>query len=196
MFKRTKGYLLLTMLVLTGFAGRIHSDTLSGKERRILIKELKNSKANLMSSVEGLTSKQFNFKSAKNKLSVKECIYQLAAIENELWNKASFSLKQEPTNGKKVWDDESLASVIQNKKFLQSKIIKFKTVKEALKLYKKNRNDMQKFVNTSTENARMHIAQTSFGNFDVYQLLLLNTIIAKQYIDQIKEIKSNPDFPK
>ena len=32
MFKRTRGYFLLTLLVLTGLAGRKHTETLTGKE--------------------------------------------------------------------------------------------------------------------------------------------------------------------
>jgi hypothetical protein len=37
MFKRTRGYLLLTLLVLTGLAGRKHNETLTGKEREQLL---------------------------------------------------------------------------------------------------------------------------------------------------------------
>jgi hypothetical protein len=41
MLKRTKGIFLLILLVLTGFAGRISSDTISRQERRFLIEHLK-----------------------------------------------------------------------------------------------------------------------------------------------------------
>lgn len=37
MFKRTRGYLLLILLVLTGLAGRTHTETLTGKERNQLL---------------------------------------------------------------------------------------------------------------------------------------------------------------
>ena len=195
MFKRTKGYLLLTMLVLTGLAGRLHSDTLSGKERRILIKELKTSRAQLAGAIEGLSNKQFNFKSSKSGASIKECIYQLAFIENELWIKADLSLKQEASVEKPDVRDDDLPSLITDEKLAGNKT-KFKTIREALKLYKNNRNEMQKFVNTSTENIRAHIIQTSFGNLDVYQIVLLNTLLTQRYIREIQTVRSNPNFPK
>lgn len=196
MFKRTKGYFLLTMLVLTGFAGKIHTDTLSGKERRTLIKELKISRAELAESIAGLSAKQLNFKAVKDQLSIKDCIYRLTAIENELWMKANASLQQETSIKKTVLNDDELALFISGNKPCENNAVKFKSVKEAMKLYKKNRNEMQKFLNTSTENARAYVVQTSFGNFDVYQLLLLNTIISDEYIRQIEKIKSHPIFPK
>lgn len=196
MFKRTKGYFLLTMLVLTGFAGKIHTDTLSGKERRTLFKELKISRVEVTESIAGLSAKQLNFKISKDQVSIKDCIYRLAAIENELWMKANASLQQETAIKKTVLNDEELVLVISSNKPCENKAVKFKSVKEAMKLYKKNRNEMQKFLNTSTENARAHVAQTSFGNFDVYQLLLLNTILSDEYIRQIEKIKAHPNFPK
>ena len=45
MHKRTKGYTLLLLLVLTGLAGRQSTTTITSKERRFLIEELKESKS-------------------------------------------------------------------------------------------------------------------------------------------------------
>ncbi|MFL5788794.1 MAG: hypothetical protein ACJ748_12120, partial [Flavisolibacter sp.] len=61
MLKRTKGYFLLTMLVLTGLAGRLHTDTLSGKERRFLISELKLTSSDFLLSIKYLTPRQLNY---------------------------------------------------------------------------------------------------------------------------------------
>ena len=188
MFKRSKGYFLLTMLVLTGFAGRIQSDTLSGKERRTLLKELKTSKTGLAESIAGLNSQQLNFKPAKGQLSIKECIYKLAAAENELWITANLALQRKADIKKTILQDEALTAAISSDKLSKIKEPNFRSIKEAMKLYRKNRNQMQKFVNTSTENARRHIAPTSFGNFDVYQILLLNTIISNEYMEEIEKI--------
>jgi len=183
------------MLVLTGLAGRIHSDTLSGKERRLLIKELKTSKTEFTESVEGLTTKQFNFKPSKNSLSIKEYVYKLASVENNLWKLTKSSLQQEPIQLRRTFSDDQLATIDQQN-FTGLKDLKFKNIKQALKLYKNERAEIQKYVNTSTENIRAHVAQTSIGNLDAYQLMMLNSIFAKYYTQQIEQIKSNPDFPK
>jgi hypothetical protein len=196
MFKRTKGYFLLTMLVLTGLAGRMHTNILTTKERRTLVTELKSSRNDFLKSVEVLTPKQLNFKTNKNEMSIKQCVFKLTSIENNLWAAAKTSLKQETSSLQKtISNDEALTSFIQQKTF-QCDELKFKNTKEALKFYKNERADMLKYVHTSTENVRAHIAKTCAGNFDAYQLLLLNTIFAKYYTQQIETIKSNPNFPK
>jgi hypothetical protein len=195
MFKRTKGYFLLTMLVLTGLAGRLHSNILTTKERHELVVELKTSKNEFLKSVDDLSSKQFNFKPEPNSLSIKQCVYKVISIENNLWKLTQESLKQENSQLQKTNSDNNLTFIVQEKNF-QFNTIKFKTVKEALKFYKNERSAMLKYVHTSTENVRGHVAQTNLGNFDAYQLMLLNTIYCKSYIKQIEEIKAHPNFPK
>jgi hypothetical protein len=197
MFKRTKGYFLLTMLVLTGFAGRIHTNILTTKERHTLVAELKISKKDLLKSVEGLSARQLNFKADKNSLSIKECVNRLISIESNLWTSAESSLRQESSSIQKTAsDDKMLAVIAEQQKNFQYKEFKFKNIKEALKFYKGERAEMQRYVQTSTQNVRQHISKTAIGNFDAYQLMLLNTIFAKQYLQQIETIKAHPNFPK
>lgn len=196
MFKRTKGYFLLTMLVLTGLAGRMHTNILTTKERRTLVTELKSSKNDFLKTVEGLSAKQMNFRVGKKELSIKECINKLVSIENNLWTAAKASLKQETISLQKtISDDEALHSFVQEKTF-QCSELEFKNTKEALKFYKNERADMLKYVHTSTENVRAHTAKTCIGNFDAYQLMLLNTIFAEYYTQQIEKIETHPNFPK
>jgi hypothetical protein len=196
MFKRTKGYLLLTMLVLTGLAGRIHSDTLTHKERRHLVTELKSSRTDFIKSLEGLSNKQLNFKPAKNKPSIKDCVFKIIATEKCLWTTAQASLNKKTEGLTNSFEDEALTSVLQQPKTFNCEELQFKSVKEAMKLYKNERTGLLRYVNTSTQNVRSHIVQTNLGNFDAYQLMLLNTIYCKYYTQQIDQIKSTPNFPK
>lgn len=197
MFKRTKGYFLLTMLVLTGLAGRLHTNILTTKERHYLVTELKTSRKDLLKSIEDLSAKQLNFKADKNQLSIKELIYKLVAVEKQLWSFTQVSLKEEPSSIQKtVRDDKAMVNIAVRQKDIPSIKLNFKNTKEALKLYKSERGEMLKYVQTSTQNVREHITQTPIGNFDAYQLILLNTIYAKTYIQQIEEIKAHPNFPK
>jgi hypothetical protein len=197
MFKRTKGYFLLTMLVLTGLAGRLHSDTLTARERHYLATELKTSKTEFLQSVEGLAKKQLNFKPRKSKLSIKDCVYQLVATEDNLWTAAKISLQQEEQlQQKTITDDKTLSSVVQQQLPVCSKEESFKNIDDALKFYKSQRTQMLRYVQTSTENVRAHVAKTAAGNFDAYQLILLNAFYTRYYVQQIDEIKSNLKFPK
>lgn len=195
MFKRNKGYFLLTMLVLTGLAGKLHSDTLTTKERHYLASGLKTSRNDFFKSVEGLSSRQLNFRPAKDKPSVKDCIYELVSIENSLWHSTKTFLEKGPSTLQKTFpDDEMVTAVVQ--KPLSCKKLKFRNTKEALKLYKSIRAEMLRYVHTSTENVRGHVVATSSGNFDAYQCMLLNTLYTNYYVQQIEQIKSARNFPE
>jgi hypothetical protein len=197
MFKRTKGYFLLTMLVLTGLAGRLHTNILTTKERHYLVTELKTSKKELLKNVEDLSAKQLNFKADKNALSIKECVYNLTSIEYSLWTFAQISLKQEPLSIQKtIPDDKELTAVAEQEKIFRHKELKFKNIKEALKFYKNNRSEILRYVQSSTQNVREHISTTENGNFDAYQIMLLSTLYTKKYVQQIKEIQEHPNFPR
>jgi hypothetical protein len=195
MLKRTKGYFLLTMLVLTGLAGRMHTNILTTKERHALVVDLKTTRNDLLKTVETLTPKQLNFRTDKTSPSIKTCIYRLVSIENNLWALSQTALKQDNPNLTRTCTDEDLSSLVQQKGF-QYEDIKFKNVPEALKLYKTVRADMLKYVHTSTENVRGHLTQTSMGSLDAYQLMLLNTIYCNQFIQQVEHMKSQQNFPK
>ncbi len=184
------------MLVLTGFAGRIHTDTLTTKERRFLFTELKSSKTGLIKSVEGLSDLQLNFKPGKKEPSIRDHIYKLVSTEKNLWTLAKASLREGTFDAEKVAGDERLTAIADQEKEFGFYQLKFKNIKEALKLYKNERQEMQKYVNTSTANVRSYMVKTDAGNFDVYQLMLLNTIICKNYTDKIEQIKTTANFPK
>jgi hypothetical protein len=184
------------MLVLTGLAGRLHTTILTTKERLTLVAELKTSKKDFLKSVEDLSASQLNFKADESALSINECIYQLAAIESSLWASAQTSLTQEPSSIPKTTSDDKLFTDIAGQNTFQFKELKFKNSKEALKFYKTERNQMLRYVQTSTQNVRQHIIKTNIGNFDAYQLMLLNTIYSKKYLQQIEAIKTHPNFPK
>jgi len=195
MFKRTKGYFLLTMLVLTGLAGRMHSNILSTKERHTLVIELKTSRNDFLKNVDGLSARQMNYKLRKKDPSIKDYIYKMVSIETALWSACKASLKHEPSSIQKTYTDETLSSVIQQQqRFFPT--INFASSKEALKLYKNEEAEMLKYVHTSTENIRGHGVHTNLGNFDCYQLILLTTIYCKYYIEQIEKIKANSKFPE
>lgn len=197
MFKRTKGYLLLTMLVLTGLAGKIHSDTISGKERRTLTRELKASRTALMESIENLSARQLNFKPSKGQLSIKESVYQLTSIEYNLWSTAKKVLQQEALKGNKSFCDEDLNTLISTTTpVIPVKKEKFKSIKDAIKIYKNDRLEMLKYINTSTANMRAYRIRTECGTLDPYQLLLLDGMYTRHFTKLINEIRSDPNFPK
>ncbi len=197
MLKRRNGYLLLTLLVLTGLAGRLHTETLNGKERRLLIHELKSSRQDLRTTIRGLSDKHLDFRTAAKQPTIRECLYELSAIENALWNTSQQALKNTPSRAmKNEMDEESLKHLVPVLVSSNKQQKKYGSSKEAINQFLDTRAHLLKFARTTTGNVRAHTIKTSIGNLDVYQLMLLNSATTRYYVEKIREIKSHRNFPR
>ena len=206
MLKRTKGRLLIALLVVTGLAGTIHSDTLTQKERKYALKEIKDSKNDVLKSVKGLSEIQMIFKSAPNQLSIKECIYDIVISENNIWQLLEGTMKA-PANPEKIHEikinDEQLVNMIKDQAnnietqdLFEIKSAPWKSLTEALDEFKIKRSDHIKYMKSTTEDLRNHVVRLPFGWIDCYQLYLMIGAISNRYMQQVNKIKTNPDFPK
>ena len=123
MFKRNKGYFLLTMLVLTGLAGRIHTDSLRGKERKSLVSEIKSDRAALLSEIKDLSSRQFNYQF--HGTSIKKCIQDQINYETNIWMACKNQLSKQVvtlSNNHAVSDNEFQQLVIKTSRIIDPKI--------------------------------------------------------------------------
>ena len=206
MLKHTNGIILLTLLVITGLAGRLFSDTISSKERRLLIDNLKESKSYLQKAVKGLSEEQLNFKPSAEKWSIKECVQHIALSEKNLWSMVDGTLKStanpEKRSEVKVTDEQVISLIkdrshkVQTSENLKPQQSSWKTADEALEAFKEDRNTLIKYAKTSTDDMRNHIAQTPLGYLDAYQMILLIAGHTKRHTLQIEEIKADPGYPK
>ncbi|HEV7622035.1 MAG TPA: hypothetical protein VGO09_09885 [Flavisolibacter sp.] len=200
MLKRTKGYFLLTMLVLTGLAGRTHTDVLSGKERRFLLNDLKIIKIDLLNNIQGLSKKQLDFRQTKNSLSIRDHLYRTAAVQITLWNNVQSSLLHHISIApeKISMDDAQLNDCVNNDletaRIFNTKI-HFHSVPEVLNNLKKENTEIIRYVRTATDNLRHHIVKTPVGNLDIFQTIIFISAYTKQSLQMIKEIKQSPGFP-
>ena len=205
MHKKTKGYTLLLLLVLTGLAGRQSTTTITSKERRFLLEQLKESKAGIQKAVKGLSAEQLSFKVSTEAASINENLQEIAFTEVFLWNITNAALKHPSTaqfsNDAKITDEQILAALIPNEKWelpesFQAEKLKWKTTESALETFKDQRADLIKYAKTSTDDMRNYAVKMPFGTVDAYQLLLYISAVTKHHELQIEEIKSNPAFPK
>ena len=199
--RRSKyGYLLLALLVITGLAGTITSTSITSKERKLAANYLRDTKIDLLKSIKGLSKSQLNFKPSGNRTSIKECIYQAAASEKNLWDLMQCTL-MEPANPEKrpeiKWSDEKLLEAADNctGKTFEVRKSSFKSIEDALESFKVTRAEHFKYMKGTTEDLRNHVAQTAYGWLDCYQLCLLISSYSKHYLEQIEEIKADPKFP-
>ena len=198
MLKRTKGYILLALLVVTGLASQVTNTTLSSKERRFLVQHLKDTKTDFLRSVKGLSKEQLHFKPAASALSIKECMEQLAQIEDSLWAVASVALQQPPDQHKAPTPTDAAVLHLENKKgvALKAQPARWPSAKAALEHFKNQRQKTITYVRTTTEDVRSHVTQLPLGSLDAYQVFLLMSAHTADYTQQIEIIKAHPAFPK
>lgn len=206
MLKRTKGRLLITLLVVTGLAGTMNNTSVSPQERKYAITALKDSKAELLSATEGLTLRQLNHRSASAQFSIKHYLIQIEETEKKLWETISNAMKQ-PANPEKRADiklsDAALLKLAEEGSIgsLSANTFKqantpLKTAEEAKTSFKTMRNEHIKYMKSSTEDLRNHVVLTPAGWLDCYQFILLISATTNHTVHLIDDLKAHPDFPK
>ena len=206
MLKRTKGRLLITLLVITGLAGTLNDTALSKQERKVAVNHLKDTKADLLKSVKGLSDAQLNFKSTPDKWSVKECVYHITLTENALWQMFEATMKEPATPERRSEvkvSDEDIVKMIEDRskkatavEFLQPNKAPWKSTEEALTAFKSSRTAHLKYTKNTTEDLRNHIFKLPFGSIDGYQFILFMSAHSRRHTKQIDEVRSDPKFPK
>src|SRR5688572_4954251 len=206
MLRRTKGRLLITLLVITGLAGTLNTSSISKKERKSAVSIMKSTRAEVIKSVKGLSDKQLNYKPSADRWSIKENIYHLAISERNLWSLMESTLEA-PANPDKRSEiritDEALLMMIENRgnkiktaESFEPKNSPYRSLQEALEDFKSQRLDHIKYMKSTTEDLRNHVAQLPFGWIDCYQLSLMIAAHNNRHKQQIDEIKADPGYPK
>lgn len=193
------------IILLVSFSFRV--DTLTKQERKFAESHLKTTHAELLESVKGLSDAQLNFKPAADKWSVKECVFHLAISEASLRKWVDATLK-DPSNPEKrseikMTDEQVIAGVssrankVKTFDFLEPQNGKWTSADEALDSLTKHRTALIDFVKATPEDMRNHVnTQTPMGPLDSYQLVLFTSSHTKRHMQQINEVKADPNFPK
>ena len=206
MLKRTKGRLLLTLLVITGLAGTLRESSISQKERKSVISLMKDSKNDVLQAVKGLSETQLNYKVGSGHWSVKECTYHIAISEKNLWDMLENTMKV-PANAEKrseikVTDDQFIKMIedrstkVKTMASFEPQNTPYKSSEEALSDFKSRRADHIKYLKSTTEDLRNHVLQMPFGWIDCYQLGLMIAAHSNRHVQQINEVKADAGFPK
>jgi DinB superfamily len=206
MLKRTKGRILLTMLVITGLAGTINNSTLSNQERKFVVSQLKDTRTELLTTIKKLSAKQLNFKSSPNRWSIGECISHISLTEKMIWDKLALAMKQ-PANPERrlelMLSDEDLLKTLERRsandtetECLHPDKERKQPVADALATFKSVRAAHLKYVKTTTEDLRNHFIQQPIGLIDCYQSIIFMASHSNRHINQINAILADPRFPK
>jgi hypothetical protein len=204
--RRSKyGYLLLALLVITGLAGTVTPTSITAKDRKFAASSLKETKSEVLKSVSGLSEAQLNFKTSRDRCSIKQCTYRIAAAEKNMWQLLELLMKQ-PANPEKRLDikmtDAELINMMEDRRIkltpteiLEPKKTPYKTMEEALERFKVERTEHIKYIKNTTEDLRNHLTKMPFGWVDCYQLCLVMSAHSNRLMQQIEETKTYSKFP-
>jgi len=153
--------------------------------------------------VRGLSPAQLEYKASPDRWSIREVVSHLAVAEPDYWRDIQEALKAAPDmkEKKSVATDADILwygidRVVHTKTGGgHEKVDTYKDMGEALGKYQTLRATMIDYIKTTNDDMRAH----SFGTqqvIDCWQWMLEISTHAERHIQQIREIKNDPNFPK
>jgi uncharacterized damage-inducible protein DinB len=197
--------ILIIALSLIAYKTKAQS-TLTPTERDYATKSLTETEAGVLASVKDLSDAQLKFKPSADKWSVEECVKHIATAEKTLWAMVEESLKKpaNPEARKEIkFTDNDLVKAVEDRSHksktfaaLEPANSNYASVTDALADFKKNREKLIAFVNTTKEDLRNHVSVLPIGTYDAYQFILLISAHSNRHTQQIDEVKTSVNFPK
>ncbi|TMI73252.1 MAG: hypothetical protein E6H09_07570 [Bacteroidetes bacterium] len=203
MLKRTTGRLLLTLLVVTGLAGTLNTSSLSPKERKQAINLIKNSRKQVLNSIEGLSSRQRKFKPSSHDLSINELILLMTKKEKQCSEELRAFMNQPANSENRLHIALTDEQLLENDNYAVCKTdlqdinaTSWKDADEAIRKFSMLQNEHIKYIRTSTEDLRNHVIKTTAGWIDCYQYFLLLADQNNYFAERINQVRSSKHFPK
>ncbi len=179
--------------------------TISKKERKLAVQNLLDTRDALIAAVSNLSDAQWNFKSAPDRWSIKECVQHLALAEAGLWQMCDGMVKQTANPEKRSEikiTDEQVLQMIENRGTKMQAPEMFKpdkatwaTPDEALKAFASQRDKLIVYIQNTQDDLRSHVAETPLGFLDAYQVVLLTAGHSNRHTQQINEVKTAERYP-
>ena len=195
---------LLSACMLLSFS--VSDTTLTKEERKVATDFLKETKKNVWDATQGLSEAQLTFKPAPDRWSVEDCLKHIAISEQMLWGMIDAGLKNPATPEKRVDVKMKDEDVIKNIEDRSTKVKTFaplepvntpyKSIAEAWESFNKNRDKLIDYVNSTNDDLRNHVNQLPVGVFDSYQMILFIGAHSNRHMQQMNEVKADPNFPK
>lgn len=203
--KRTYGYILLALLVLSGFGGTPYDNCINPDERKLLVNNLKKSRSEFLTYLNRLSANQVNYRHPGINYSIRELAEHIISSEGSIIRTVENSMKQTPDRSEHndvCLTDEELIDIFDKGRFSEKSIDRnlskqFETTAELSSYFNVLRTKHIDYVKKTTEDLRSRITQhPDLGPLDSYQWLLYMSCHSKYHIKQINTIISAPSFPK
>ncbi len=195
---------ILPLLVLT-MTLRLSAAPMSDTDREHLLVHFEMTTQMVAEQVRGLSPAQLEYKASPDRWSIREVVSHLAVAEPDYWREIQKALKAAPdmatrkssaTDADIMW--YGIDRVVHTKTGGgHEKVDTYKDLGEALGKFQALRATMIEYINTTHDDMRAH----SFGDggpevIDCWQWMLEISTHSERHIQQIREIKNDPNFPK
>jgi hypothetical protein len=193
---KTLAALLVALLVPAVTA----ADPMKKDERQRLLAHLEMTEAWLQSEVQGLSDAQLRFRMTPQSWTIVDVVEHLAIAEPQYWQRVHDSMKQPPNTEKLeatdagiLWYgiDRTVRTTTGEARVPTGQVI---GLADPLNRFLKLRATMKEYAKTTDADLRSR--KLLEGNMDVYQWFLMISTHSQRHILQIREIKSNPNYPK
>ena len=201
MFTRAMSLAALLSTVVLVAPATVHAAPMTPGERQRLLAHLEMTEDWLAGELAGLSDAQLTFKMTPESWSIKDVAEHLAIAEPQYWTNLEASLKEPVMGGWKpeATDEQMLWYGIDRtnrQKTGEARVPhgQFPSAAASLASFRKLRATMLTAAKTSQEDFRGRPFMG--GGQDVYQWFLMISTHSQRHIQQIREIKADPNYPK
>ena len=194
---------MLPLLVLT-MTLRLAAEPMTDRDREHLLVHFEMTTQMVAEQVRGLSPAQLEYKASPDRWSIRECVSHLAVAEPDYWRDLQKAVKAPPGMKEKkseVTDADIMWYGIDRVVHTKTgggheKVETYKNLDEAMAKFQALRAVIINYIKTTNDDLRAH----SFGEYgeviDCWQWMLEISTHAERHIQQIREIKADPNFPK
>ena len=196
--------MLLLSLVICLFTAPLFAAPMSQMDREHLQVHFEMTTQMVAELVRGLSPAQLEYKASPDRWSIREVVSHLAVAEPDYWRELQKAVKAAPdmkekksqaTDADVMW--YGIDRVVHTKTGGgHEKVETYKDLGEALGKFQALRSTMIEYIKTTDDDLRAH----SFGEYgeviDSWQWMLEISTHSERHINQIREIKNDPNFPK
>jgi DinB superfamily len=197
-----QGWTILTLTVCL-LAAPLVAASMTKDDREHLLVHFEMTTQIVAEQVRGLSPAQLEYKASPDRWSIREVVSHLAVAEPDYWRDIQKALKVAPdmNNKKSAATDADILwygidRVVHTKTGGgHEKVDTYKNLGEAFGKFQALRATMIEYIKTTNDDMRAH----SFGDrevIDCWQWMLKISTHAERHIQQIREIKNDPNFPR
>jgi len=191
-------------LLILAMTLRLSAAPMSAADREHLLVHFEMTGQMVAEEVRGLSPAQLEYKASPDRWSIRECVSHLAVAEPDYWRDLMKAVKAPPDMQSKksaVTDADIMWYGIDRVVHTKTgggheKVETYKDAGLALAKFQSLRATMIEYIKTTNDDLRAH----SFGEYgeviDSWQWMLEISTHAERHIQQIREIKADPNFPR